>query len=206
MRGIRSARAAAFLVGLAGALAAELAAGLLLYAADGFLEAVTLVLAVGLGALGTGLVIGRVGDRSPAALRGLRRRWLLALLAFGAAGAVSMSWSLELDPPSSPLGRGMALALLEAFPLYTVGLVLGGIGGTVPAARAGGWAALGAAAGVVLQGTVLLTRLQPFSVHLLGVVLLSAAALLHGRSVERTTSMTRAPDDPTGPAEEEFLP
>ena len=117
-----------------------------------------------------------------------------------------MSWSLEVDPPASPFGRGMALALLEAFPLYAIGLVLGGIGGTAPEARAGGWAALGAAVGVVLQGTVLLTRLQPFSVYLLGVVLLSAAALLHGRSVERLTPETTGPGDAAEPQEEEFLP
>jgi hypothetical protein len=200
---------AAFLVGLAGALAAELSAGLLLYATDGFLEALTLILALALGSLGAGLATPLGTAHRPSRERALQRRWFLAITAFGAAAVVSFSWSLEADPPTTALGRGVALALLEALPLYTVGLALGGISATDGGARIGGWAAFGAAFGVVLQGGVLLTRLQPFSVYLLGIVLLSGAALLHGRSVEPDPAAAEGEAAEKGAdaePEEEYLP
>lgn len=177
MTASRRVTLAAFLVGVAVALASELAAGLLLYASDGFLQALTLVLGVGLAALGLGLAAP-----APERPRGgaLRRRWLFALVAYAAAAVVSAAWSLGDGLAGSAMSRGVALALLEALPLYAAGGLLAGLDAG-PGGRVGAAAVLGAALGVVLQGTVLLVRLQPTSVYLLGVVLLSTAALVHGR-------------------------
>jgi hypothetical protein len=112
---------------------------------------------------------------------GLRRRWFFALFAFGAAAVVSAAWSLREGVPDGALARGVSLALLEALPLYAVGALLGAIAAATSGARVGAAAALGASLGVVLAGTVLLLRSEPVSIYLLGVVLLSGAALVHGR-------------------------
>jgi hypothetical protein len=196
------ATCAAFLIGLAAALAAELAAGLLLYATRGLLEAVTLVFGVGLGALGLGLAAAPARGRADQA--GLLRRWFFALFAFGAAAVVSAAWSLREGVPDGALARGVSLALLEALPLYAVGALLGAISAATSGARVGAAAALGASLGVVLAGTVLLLRSEPVSIYLLGVVLLSGAALVHGRlpPTDGPPAAT-AEDEVGGPAPED---
>lgn len=171
-----AAHLASFAVGLALALAAELSVGLLLYAADGFVRALTTILATGLAALGLGLATAP--GPGPGLDVALRRRWLLAVVAFTAAAVVALGWSLEAGPAEGGWRRGFGLALLTVLPLYAGGTVLGGLASKHPPRAVGAPAVLGAALGVVLQGGVLLTRVEPVSVYLLGVVLVSGAALL----------------------------
>jgi len=61
--------------------------------------------------------------------------------------------------------------------------VLGAVQALHPGSRTGAMAALGGALGVVLEGSVLLVRFEPVSIYLLCIVVLSAAALVHGRAV-----------------------
>ncbi len=179
------------------ALVAELAAGLLLFAADGFLQALTLVLAVGLGSLGLGLLTAPSGPSLPEIARSLRRRWFLVLAALGVAGGLSVVWSLGAGLQQTPPARGLALAFLEAFPLYAVGTVLGAVQALHPGSRSGAMAALGGALGVVLEGSVLLVRFEPVSIYLLCIVLLSGSALVHGRAV--LALVAPPPQNPEGP-------
>lgn len=167
---------AAFTVGLASALAAELGVGLLLYAAEGFMRALTVILAAGLGALGLGLATAPSRERATA--EALRRRWLAAVGAFALAAVVALGWSLAGEMAASAWRRGVGLAALCVLPLYACGVLLGALGAAHPGVRVGAAAVLGATLGVVLQGTVLLSRTEPVSVYLMGVVLLSAAALV----------------------------
>jgi hypothetical protein len=170
---------AAFGVGVALALAGELAVGLLLYAADGFVRALTVILAAGLGGLGLGLATAPTPG--PRLSDALRRRWLLAVATFAAAALMALAWSLQEDA-SAGWRRGAALAVLAVLPLYACGVVLGALSSAHPRVRVGAAAVLGAAVGVTLQGAVLLARVEPVSVYLLGVVILSAAALMESGS------------------------
>lgn len=173
----------AFLVGAALALAAELSVGLQLYTSDGFVRALTVILAAGLAALGLGLASAprATVDLSPAHLgRTLRRRWLVAVGSFAAAAAVAFAWAAVDDPVDGVWRRGVGLALLTVLPLYAGGVVLGGLAAAHPTPHGGIGAAavLGAAAGVTLQGAVFLGRVEPVSIYLLGIVLLSCGALV----------------------------
>lgn len=124
----------------------------------------------------------------------MHRRWLLAIAAFAVAAAASGAWSLTSTFTGTPLSRGIGLALLAALPLYATGAVLGGLAAARPGAGVGAAALLGAAAGAVVLGSVLLVRLEPISIYLLCVVLTSGAALLQGSS--RTTPREiEDPDD-----------
>lgn len=178
-------------VGAAAASTAELAAGLLLYSSEGFLRALTLVLATELGALGLGLRIAPA-VRDP--VESVRRRWLFILVAFTGAAAFSGAWSLLEGFSGAPFSQGLGLAVLAGLPLYGVGALMAVLhreappgrpagakkGGRGRGAGVGSAAILGAAAGILLTGIVLVPRLQPPSVFLLWLVLLSGAALLHG--------------------------
>jgi hypothetical protein len=182
---------AAFGVGIALALAGELAVGLLVYAADGFVRALTVVLAGGLGGLGLGLATAPRGgaDAEPRDVgRSLRRRWLLAVAAFAAAALAAFGWSLSSAPADDMWRRGVGLALLAVLPLYSGGVVLGGLSATHPKVRVGAAAVLGAALGVVMQGTIFLARVEPVSVYLLGLVVLSCAALVEAGPGEEEDS------------------
>lgn len=176
--------ASAFLVGAALAFAAELSVGLQLYSSEGFMRALTVVVAAGLGALGVGLASAPPVPTTPAAAaelgRALRRRWLVAVGSFAAAAAVAFAWAVVDDPADGAWRRGVGLALLTVLPLYAGGVVLGGLSAahSTPHGGIGAAAALGAAAGVTLQGVVFLGRVEPVSVYLLGIVLLSCGALV----------------------------
>ncbi len=184
--------ASAFLVGAALALAAELSIGLQLYTTDGFMRALTVILAVALGALGVGLANSAKTHHADAAAPGdvgtmVRRRWLLAVGSFAATAAVAFAWATLEDPANGLWRRGFGLALLTALPLYAGGIVLGGLAVAHPTPRVGvgASAVLGAATGVTLQGAVFLGRVEPVSVYLLGIVLLSVGALVDpGASAE----------------------
>ena len=67
-----------FLVGVAGAVAFETSAGLLLYLDQGLLPALTLVLTVEVGALGLGLWSSSI-PVGTGAIEQVRRRWLFSL-------------------------------------------------------------------------------------------------------------------------------
>lgn len=201
----------AFLLGFVAATAGELAGGLLLYSDEGFLRALTLLLAVELGGLGAGLwVAGPTRNRDPVGVA--RRRWLFCLVAYTAAAAFAAAWQMGDGLPASFLNQGLGLALLGGLPLYAAGAALGGVL-TVErswiahspgsesehpedALPLGAVAALGGAAGVLTTGFLLIPLLQPVSIYLLCVVLVSAAALVHGRILEESAA---EPDGAGGP-------
>jgi len=171
-----------FVLGATGALAAELAAGLLLYSSDGLVRALSVVLATEAGAFGLGLWTSRTRRD----LEAVRRRWLLALVAFTAAAGFSVLWGATGGFSAASLSQGLGLGLLGGLPLYGVGAVLGSLE-VSGAARAGepgpppgAAAALGAAAGLLAGGLYLIPRFHPTSLFLFGVVLLSGAAVVHG--------------------------
>lgn len=179
--------AAPFLVGAATAVVAEVSVGLLLYTGEGMLRALTVLLATLLGALALGLWSAPPpGVTDP--VEALRRRWLLVLVAFTVGGATALAWTLWGGLAGDGLRRGAGLALLAAFPLYAAGQLLGAMG-AVRADRSlpgpGGPAFAGAAIGAVATGLFLVQRFEPVTTYLLGVVVLSGGALLHGRSLGR---------------------
>lgn len=171
-----------FVLGATGALAAELAAGLLLYSSDGLVRALSVVLATEAGAFGLGLWI----SRSRRDLEAVRRRWLLSLVAFTGAAGFSVLWGATGGFSAASLSQGLGLGLLGGLPLYGVGAVLGSldVSGTAeaegPGAPPGAAAALGAAVGLLAGGLYLIPRFHPTSLFLFGVVLLSGAAVVHG--------------------------
>lgn len=172
-------------MGASAATAAELTAGLLLYSGGGLLRGLTVVLATELLGLTLGLAASRRLD--PGDLGALRRRWLLLLASFGAAAAFSAGWSVGGGFDAARSTQILGLGLLGAFPLFASGTVLGALArteGEHPHAVST-LAALGAAAGVLATGLVGVPRLQPTSLFLLGVVAVSAAALVHGWIVDR---------------------
>lgn len=175
-------------VGAAAAVAGELSVALLLYTIEGFLEALTVILVVELGALSLGL--WSAPARGGPAWEAVRRRWLLALVAFTVAAVVAAGWDLAGGLAGRGVLRGLGLALLAAFPLYAVGTLLGVMSALRqddPApSPVGAPAIAGAAAGVALVGT-LGARIPPVTAYLGCVALLSGASLVHGRILDRLT-------------------
>ncbi len=167
-------------VGAAAAAAAELSASLLLYSGQGFLRAVTVVLAVQLSALGLGL-LGSLGAARPLGLQGIWRRWLWLLVSYTLASGLAAANLVTPQWTATPLGQGIGLALMGALPLYMTGSVLGSIStNDQGATRVGPLAILGAAGGVVVTGMMLLAPVAPPTILVLAVVALSGAALLYG--------------------------
>jgi hypothetical protein len=195
--------------------AAELAVGLLLYARPGFLRALTVILAVQLVALATGLATAPArtaqGHWSPRAALSMRWRWLLAVISFVVGAVAAGGWSLLGGLAGSGIQRGVGLAALGALPLLTAGGVLGGLAARSPHVRVMAWAVSGAAVGAWALGGVLLPRVVPTSLFLIGTILLSAGALLDGGvdrdRFEREAAAgvvgveTLAPDGPPGETE-----
>jgi hypothetical protein len=173
-----------FLAGGAAATAAELAAGLLLYSALGFLRALTIVLAVELGAFGLGLWSTQV-PRTAGGLEWVRRRWLIALIAFSAAAAFSALPTVTGEVGTSATTRGLGLALLGGLPMFAIASLLGAMGrvqgpGSRGGATVGTAAAFGGAAGFLATGFVFVPLLEPLSILLVCVIALSAGALVYG--------------------------
>lgn len=175
-----------FLVGLASVVATEISLGLLLYSGAGFLRALTLVLAILLGALALGFW-SAPGDAPDRIVDAVRRRWLLVLLAYAGAAVTAGAWSWLGGLASRSATRGLGLAFLAALPLYGSGTVLGAIGVSRPGRAVGVAvaAAAGAAAGAVLTGVILVPSVYPVSMYGLCLVLLSGGALVHGRVLDR---------------------
>jgi len=166
-------------VGVAAAIAGEIATGLLLYRGPGLMRSVTVVLATELAALAWGLHLAP--RRGPGWIDALRRRWLLCLVAFVAATAFAAQWTFTDDVATGRWDQGVGLALLGALPLFGCGTVLGGMS---LRGRVGSTAFLGAAVGVVLAGAALPHTPTPASLLLGALVLLSGAALLFGAALE----------------------
>ena len=175
---------APFLVGTSAAIAAEVAMAMLVYAGEGFTRSLTTVLAVEGMALGMGLWSAPAPH--PAIVDRLRRRWTLCLMAFSAASAFGVAWSVLPAIGGGAAGQALGLTLLGAVPLFTCGTVLGGMGSVTrsESTRAlrepGAAAALGAGLGFVLTGLLLPKAPIPASLLVGCLVLLSAGGLVYG--------------------------
>lgn len=186
MTGVRAVlgRVPAFLAGAAGAVALETSAGLLLYTDRGLLPALTLVLAVEVGALGLGLWSGHM-SLGRGAVEQVRGRWLLVLVTFSLAAAFSMGLGLQHGSASTAMSQGLGLALLGGLPLFSVGSLLGAMArrddlGIAAVSTVGVPSVLGAAAGFLFAGFVLLPNAVPHTIYLACLVALSGGALLQG--------------------------
>ncbi len=179
------------LIGAALAAAAETAAAVLLYSGEGLLRALSLVLAIQAGALGLGLWTAPSAAQHEV-VDAIRRRWLFTLVAFLAAAAYSGAWTLLRVSPPTPLWQGLGLALMGGLPLFAGGALLGEMARAdrtlrAPArhgGRAPSLALAGAALAFLVTGPLLLPRLTPPSILLLGMVALSGGALLYGRLLD----------------------
>jgi hypothetical protein len=195
-----------FLLGAGLAVVGEVSVGLLLYGGPGFIPALSVILAVLFLALAAGVWSGRRGGEEDR-VEEARRRWLMALVAVSVAALFSAGWEVFQGFGATALTQAVGLAVLAALPLYAGGAVLGhlvsaaGPGTSDPAgsASSSGPAALaGAGVGVLAAGHLLFPTLSPTAILLLCLMIVSAAALLHGRVLDRGVSIT-----PLGAREED---
>ena len=170
-------------VGIAAAVAAEVAVALLLYSGPGFTRSLTTLLTVEALALAAGL---RFPAPATQEVDGLRRRWLLALMAFLAATVFGTAWTLVPEMGSGRAAQGIGLAVLAGLPLYACGALFTGLvrerreaigdpdrGATAPLA------ALGAALGFALTGFLLPRAPTPSSLLVGCLVLLSLGGMAY---------------------------
>ena len=170
-----------FAVGVAGAAAAEVSLGLLLYVPGGFLGALTIILCVEMAALAAGLWSAPREEAPP--WSGVRRAWFLLLLTYVAGAVTAAGWEVLGGLASSRLYRGLGLAFLGALPLYGTGLVLGasGSGEGDWSVRTGVPAVIGAAVGFAMVGLGRSgLRIAPFS-YVAGVVVIVMGSLVQSR-------------------------
>jgi len=177
-----------FLTGLAAAVTLETSTGLLLYADAGLLPALTMILTVEVGSLGLGVWVGPM-TTSGGIVDQVRRRWLFCLVSFAVASALSAGMTFVDGLAGTGLGQGLGLALLGSLPLFAIGALLGIMNrtdgfGARPLAPIGGPAVLGAAAGFLVTGVMLIPNAAAYTLYLLALALLSAGALSQGRLLE----------------------
>ena len=172
-------------VGASLAGAVEMSAGLLLYSAEGFLPALTLILTVEAGALALGLWSGSLGAL-PVTVETLRRRWLFALMTFAVAAAFSTGLTFMGEMFAGGAGQGFGLALLGSLPLFALGSLLSGMAtpGESAVRGVGVPALAGVAMGFLLTGGILLPHMAPYTLYLSCLTVLSGGALLHGRALD----------------------
>jgi hypothetical protein len=175
----------AFLVGAALAVVGEVAVGLLLYGGPGFIPALSVILSVTLLALAVGLRAGsRMGREG--SIENAKRRWLPLLVAVSMAAIFSGLWEVFRGFQAGALSQGAGLAFLAALPMYAGGVLLGGF---VPGSGERGWvgppALAGAGVGVLGAGYFLFPAFSPTVSLLLCLTVLSGAAVLHGRFLDR---------------------
>ena len=183
-----------FLLGAVGASTGVLAGALLLYTGQGFLRSLTVILATELLGLGLGLATSR--SVVPGDLGGVRRRWLVALLAYAGAAAFAAAWSLGSGFAAAAWAQGLGLGLVGGFPLFAVGAVLAGLPAAGDDGRGLGAAAvLGAVLGVVATGLAGMPRFEPPSILLFCVVAVSVGALVHGWQVDGRVVSAVASED-----------
>lgn len=181
------------LIGASAAVVAEVAMSLLLYGGVGFVRSLTTVLAVEGFALAGGL--WSAPGPGPDLIDRLRRRWLVSLFAFFGAVLFGTVWSLYPQLSEWGLGQGAGLALLAALPLYTVGVVLGGmslVAASDPGGRLaapGAAAAAGAGLGFVLTGFLLPRTPVPASLLVACLVMLSLAGMIYGGVLSARTRL-----------------
>jgi hypothetical protein len=176
------------LVGLCGAVAAEVAVLLLLYDGPGLMRSLTTVLAVEAGTFGAGL--WTTPRRRRDLVEAVRRRWIFCLCAFLGAALFSAFWSFVQAAGGTAVGQGLGLAFTAGLPLYACGTVLGGMASLeevgFPKRRrlVGAAAAVGAAVGFVVTGATLTYVPTPASLLLVCIVILSSGALTFSAVLE----------------------
>jgi len=176
------------LVGLCGAVAAEIAVGLLLYDGPGLMRSLTTVLAVEAATFGAGLWTAPTGRRD--LVEAVRRRWIFCLFVFLGAALFSAVWSFVQAIGGSALGQGLGLAFTAGLPLYACGTVLGGMASLEERASkghrrlVGAAGAVGAALGFAVTGASLTYVPTPASLLLVCIVVLSAGALTFSAVLE----------------------
>jgi len=175
---------APMLAGFVAAIALETSAGLLLYTADGFLPALTIILTVEVGALGLGIWCTPSASGS-VSVEQLRVRWLFSLVVFALAAALAAGLSFMPDLAGSSVSQGVGLGFLGGLPLFSIGSLLGVMSnrdesGQALLPRVGRGSVLGAALGFFLAGSVLLPHAAPYTIYLVCLVLLSGGALFQG--------------------------
>jgi len=176
------------LAGVVAAIALETSAGLLLYTANGFLPALTIILTVEVGALALG-VWGVPSAAGSVSLEQLRFRWLACLVVFALAAALAAGLSYMPDLAGSALGQGVGLGFLGGLPLFSIGSLLGAMSsrdalGQSLLPKVGPPSVLGAALGFFLAGSVLLPHAAPYTIYLVCLVLLSGGALSQGWALD----------------------
>ncbi len=181
------------LAGFVAAVAVGTSAGLLLYADDGLLPALTTILTIEVGALGLGLGSGSL-SRGGAVVEQIRGRWLFCLITFALAAVLSAGLSFMGDLPGTWLGQGVGLGFLGGLPLFSVGSLLGTMSrpdefGRSSLPLVGAPSVLGAAVGFLLAGSVLLPNAAPYTLYLSCLVILSGGALLQGRVLDGRPSV-----------------
>lgn len=206
-RALRALRwAPAFVVGVAMATTAEVAAGLLLYSGPGMLRSLTTVLAVEAATLGLGL--WAVPESNTAIGDALRRRWLFFLASMLVTTVFTGAWSLVQRLGSTAAEQGLGLAFLAALPLYSGGALLGAMSTSAVSdsgdgtASVGGTAALGASVGFAATGLFLARVVTPASLLLVSLILVSAGGLLHGAILETPGSEVESTPDSEATSEE----
>ncbi|MEX2470668.1 MAG: hypothetical protein WEA34_00710 [Gemmatimonadota bacterium] len=170
-------------VGVVCAVAAEVAIGLLLYAGPGFNRSLTTLLTVEALALAAGM---RFPAPAPEVTDGLRRRWLLALMAFLVATVFGTLWTIMPTLGSGRWGQGLGLAVLAGLPLYGCGALFSGLAreaseqGSSSGARLAAVGTLGAALGFAATGLLLPRAPTPSSLLVGCLVLLSLGGMAYG--------------------------
>lgn len=180
--------APAFVAGLAAGASGTVAVALLLYTGEGLLRSLTIIVAIELGAFGLGLRVNGQPQDWDLAVEFLRKCWLFALMTFLAAAGFALVWALFSGFGASRPTQALGLALLAALPLYACGRLLAGIGAVRTMAGLTGdgtLASIGAAVGVLVTGLGALIGVGVPSFVLFMLVILSGAALLQGRVLQR---------------------
>lgn len=182
------------LVGLCGAVAAEVAVLLLLYDGPGLMRSLTTVLAVEAGTFGAGL--WTTPRRRRDLVEAVRRRWIFCLCAFLGAAIFSAFWSFVQAAGGTALGQGLGLAFTAGLPLYACGTVLGGmatleeVGFPKRRRLVGAASAVGAALGFAVTGATLTYVPTPASLLLVCIVVLSSGALTFSAVLESAHPQT----------------
>ncbi len=179
--------APAFVVGFGAGASGTVAVALLLYSGEGLLSSLALIVAIQLGAFGLGLGVGRQPSEWSDALESLRGRWLFVLIAFLGATGFVLAWDFFAGFGASPLTQALGLALLAGLPLYACGRLLRGINAVRMMAGLtgdGAFAALGAAAAVLVTGLGALSNVGVTYVVLFLIVILSGTARFQGLVLE----------------------
>jgi hypothetical protein len=172
-----------FAVGCSAAIVGQLGLGMLLYADERMFEALTLILAVEVGALALGLA-ARPETQGWALADSLRRRWVFLLVTFVPAAFFALAWTVTQGLGATALTQGVGLALMGGLPLYASGSLLAAMAQmareAAPPGLVGAAAAGGACLGILVAGGVGVSRIGGPSLLLFTLTFLSGTALFQG--------------------------